>query len=169
MVEAAVAGSSENSSDEFKVMSGMLMSPSQSKQQDLANMASSQLRPSVLADRAPMQLGPNSVSPDLPEEDVVQIAGVPQSMQGAAAEVASAAGVALRNAQEVEQSFEAMLSDTSVVPSYGDVQQALGDALHSELGPGATNAVLGLGSGILALLGVVAVQVQQRQKSENVR
>lgn len=102
-------------------------------------------------------------------DDTVQIGAVQQSVQGAAAEAVNAAGVALRSAQEVEQSFESMLSGTtSRVPTYTDVQYALGDALRAELGPDATNVFLGLGGAIILLLGVVAFQIAQRRKSETV-
>lgn len=133
------------------------------------NMA--QVQATVVVDRTPMLPGePLSDQSAEPSEDsLLSIPAVQQSVQGAAAEAANAAGAALRSAAEVEQSFETMLTDTKdMVPSYDDVQQALGSALHAELGIDATNAFLGLGGVILALLGALSLQIQQRQESEAV-
>lgn len=168
VVDVKDANSSEIMADESNVLSSLVESSSQRMQQKLANMDAAQLQQqSVLIDRTPMQLG--SAPNGLPEDSTAQVAAVQQSMQGAASGAADAAGVALRNAQEVEQSFETMLADSTIrLPSYVDVQNALGGVIHADLGTDATNAFLGLVGSILALVVLMALQIQQRQKSETV-
>ena len=117
----------------------------------------------------PVGVVPSSLNADVTQDGTAQMGAVQQSMQDAVAEAASVASVALRSAQEAEQSLESMLSDTtSRVPGYADVQKALESALNAELGPGATNVFLGLGGAVLTLMALVAFQIIQRQKSETV-
>lgn len=167
MVEVKDANSAEIMADNSEVLSSLVESSSQRMQQQLANRDAAQLQHSVFADRSPMQLG--AASNGMPEDSAAQLAAVQQSMQGAASETANAAGVALRNVQEVEHSFETMLADSTLrVPSYVDVQNAIGAAIHADLGTDATNAFLGLAGFILALVGTMAFLIQQRQKMETV-